>query len=567
MKKNLKKWFSKKDKTEGSEETTTPQENYTAMASNSLYNLPATELVAIIFKFDLEVKNLNKDLQSTKDQLSSTKQDYSKLQDQSTLYKQHNEALQSECNKLVIDLNEAATSLDTKQESINLLTNQVNSKDEMLSSYKIKLQELEKSLLDLQFTGINFDAGEEIIKLKAKLEESSKSSDEINELKIKNKMQEGEISKLSQNLSESKEQMRMWKDKVNIFEKDRKEIEADINRKKIEIENLNSQVNKMNFLKESYDTEIKALKESINNKDIKFTKKNTKIENLHEQNVELQKAHSVLKFELDSLKIKQQEELIASQEKFVLDKEESLARLNQKIIDLELEIQELNKTNENSTNLQSEILHLQKITQDQQERLSITLAELHEKTLKINSLEIENQKIAERLKRSENKRELARNEIIKLTQKIESTTAPIIENKLKNEANFNIDINSSPKELDLVNLLKNELENIYKTLMKISYINDSVYYQIKIEDFSSFENKLNNIVMQLHEQLDERSQEQSLNINQKNTISKPVGRLPIKIFSCIADQDEAPPRLIPKPKRPIQQQTDNRLVFRRGSAN
>ena len=209
MKKNLKKWFSKKDKTEGSEETTTPQENYTAMASNSLYNLPATELVAIIFKFDLEVKNLNKDLQSTKDQLSSTKQDYSKLQDQSTLYKQHNEALQSECNKLVIDLNEAATSLDTKQESINLLTNQVNSKDEMLSSYKIKLQELEKSLLDLQFTGINFDAGEEIIKLKAKLEESSKSSDEINELKIKNKMQEGEISKLSQNLSESKEQMRM----------------------------------------------------------------------------------------------------------------------------------------------------------------------------------------------------------------------------------------------------------------------------------------------------------------------------------------------------------------------
>ena len=354
---------------------------------------------------------------------------------------------------------------------------------------------------------------------------------------------------------------------MNIFEKDRKEIEADINRKKIEIENLNSQVNKMNFLKESYDTEIKALKESINNKDIKFTKKNTKIENLHEQNVELQKAHSVLKFELDSLKIKQQEELIASQEKFVLDKEESLARLNQKIIDLELEIQELNKTNENSTNLQSEILHLQKITQDQQERLSITLAELHEKTLKINSLEIENQKIAERLKRSENKRELARNEIIKLTQKIESTTAPIIENKLKNEANFNIDINSSPKELDLVNLLKNELENIYKTLMKISYINDSVYYQIKIEDFSSFENKLNNIVMQLHEQLDERSQEQSLNINQKNTISKPVGRLPIKIFSCIADQDEAPPRLIPKPKRPIQQQTDNRLVFRRGSAN
>ena len=111
IQKNLKKWFSKKDKTEGSEETTTPQENYTAMASNSLYNLPATELVAIIFKFDLEVKNLNKDLQSTKDQLSSTKQDYSKLQDQSTLYKQHNEALQSECNKLVIDLNEAATSL------------------------------------------------------------------------------------------------------------------------------------------------------------------------------------------------------------------------------------------------------------------------------------------------------------------------------------------------------------------------------------------------------------------------------------------------------------------------
>ena len=484
MKKNLKKWFNKKDKTETSEDTTTPQENYTAMSSNSLYTLPPAELVSIIFKFDLEVKNLNKDLLSTKEQLSTIKQDFTKSQEQNLLYKQHNESLQSECNRLALNLNQTTTLLDSKQEQIEVITNQLISRDEISNSYKSKIQELEKQVTELQLTGIKFDAGEEIVKLKAKIEESSKSSAEINELKIKNKMLEGEINKLSANIIENKEQIRMWRDKINIFENDRKDTDTELNKKKAECESLNNQINKLNFLKESSDTEIRALKESSNQKDIKLAKKLAKIECLQEQNLELQQKASVLKFELDSSKAKQQEEINYLKEKFILEKESFEGIFNEKILNLEQEIQELNIYKTNSSILES-------VIKNQQDTLSNTLIELHQKTLKINSLELENGKIANELNTSEKKRELANNEIMKLTQRLSSIESSMPGIRINSEPEAAQKKTYSPKELDLLQLVKNELEEIYKTLMKIIGDCDSVFYQIKIEDFSRFEKKLN----------------------------------------------------------------------------
>ena len=208
MKKNIKNWF-KKEKTAPSEEASSPQEGYTSMSTNSLYSLPPAELVSIIFKYDLEVKNLNKELSSAKDSLSTMKIDLPKYQEQALLYKQHNETLQNECNKLASDLNEAQSVLDRTQASFDITQNQLSSKEELIYSYKAKIIELEKQVLELQITGINFDAGEEITKLKSKLAEASNSNAAINELKINNKMLENEVSKLSASISEGKEQIRM----------------------------------------------------------------------------------------------------------------------------------------------------------------------------------------------------------------------------------------------------------------------------------------------------------------------------------------------------------------------
>jgi len=71
----------------------------------------------------------------------------------------------------------------------------------------------------------------------------------------------------------------------------------------------------------------------------------------------------------------------------------------------------------------------------------------------------------------------------------------------------------------------------------------------------------------LHEQIEDLQVEKSVLPASPQQVAKAVkGRTPIKLFSCISEQEDAPPRLIPRPKRPPQP-VDNRMVLRRGSAN
>jgi hypothetical protein len=76
------------------------------------------------------------------------------------------------------------------------------------------------------------------------------------------------------------------------------------------------------------------------------------------------------------------------------------------------------------------------------------------------------------------------------------------------------------------------------------------------------------MVMTVHEQIAETQVEKPGALSVPQQVAKAVkGRTPIKLFSCISDQDDAPARLIPKPKRPVQQPVDSRMILRRGSAN
>ncbi|OMJ75643.1 hypothetical protein SteCoe_25166 [Stentor coeruleus] len=580
----MKKWFKKKDKNNNSEETSTPPENYTAMNSNSLYSLPVNELVSIIFRFDVEVKNMTKELTSAKESLVIYKADLPKAQEQSLLYKQHNETLQTECNKLASELNEATTALCSRQSQLDLLKNQFSSKDELIQNYKSKIQELEKQNLELQITGIDSKPENDVLQLKAKLEDSSRALAEISELQIKNKTYESEIAKLSACISEDKEQIRMWKDKTNVFENSRKELEIELNKKRIEAESLASEVTRLSFLKESLDTEIRALRESNGQKDLRINKKVGKIETLQNSNLELQQKISVLRYEMDTSKTKMQEEFLQMQERAKEEKNKDKKVYEGKIEGLEKQLKDLNDYKSSNEGIREELERLKQENKSQQELLSNTLSELHQKTIKITTLESENSKLSDHLNKSNNKRELARTEILKLTQKLESLTSskspqsPQVDNKPKfllnpvpQEPNNTVKFLSNPtqQEIDILTFIKTELDSIYKSLMRIISPADSSAYLIKIDDFSTIEKRLNNIVMQLHEQLDEISEEQSLAAKPQvpqQIVKPPKGRNPIKLFSCIAQQDE-PPRLIPKPKRPPIQEVDNRMVLRRGSAN
>ncbi|OMJ89999.1 hypothetical protein SteCoe_7791 [Stentor coeruleus] len=580
----MKNWFKKKDKTNNPEETSTPTENFTAMNSNSLYSLPVNELVSIIFRFDAEVKNLTKELISVKESLGVYKADLPKAQEQSLLYKQHNETLQAECNKLATELNEATTALCSRQGQLDLLKNQLSSKDELVQNYKFKIQELEKQNLELQITGIDSKPEKEVLHLKAKLEDSSRASAEISELQIKNKTLESEIAKLSACVSEDKDQIRMWKDKTNVFENSRKELEIEVNKKRVEAESLASEVTRLSFLKESLDTEIRALRESNGQKDLRINKKVVKIEALQNTNLELQQKISVLRYEMETGKIKMQEDILQIQERAKEDKNKDKEDYEKNIEGLEKQLKDLNDYKSSHEGISEELERLKGENKSQQELLSSTLSELHQKTLKIIALESENSKLSDHLNTSNNKRELARTEILKLTQKLESLTSskspqsPQIDNKAKlssnpisQELDNKVKFLSNPtqQEIEILSFTKTELDSIYKNLMKIISPADSLAYLIKIDDFTNIEKRLNNIVMQLHEQLDQISEEQSwiakAQIPQQ-AVKPSKGRNPIKLFSCIAQQDE-PPRLIPKPKRPPVQETDNRMVLRRGSAN
>lgn len=561
MKTGFKKLFNKKKTTNESEETTSPQENYTPMTTNSLYTLPANELVAIIFKYDQEVKNLNKELSSVKDQLYSSKSDLSKLQDESVLYKENRETLQLECNRLARELNEAVTSLDSRQAQLDLFKSQLASRDELVTNYKSRITELEKQNCDLQLSAMHLSTGAEIDKFRAKLEESSKQEALIHDLNLKTKTLEAEVTKLCLTISDDKETIRMWRDKTNLFENARKEVETELLKIKSEAEELRSEKPRLLFLKESAETEIRSLKESINQKEIRMQKKIGKMENLQSSLSELQQQNSVLKYENDMIKHKFAEDLTIMQERGRVEKMAFESEWQGKVGKLNKEIEALQESAKAGNEIVNRLKSVESENNMLGQQLTNTITDLHEKQRKINELTEENVKLVDSLENANSKRELARNEVFKLTQKLEILQKSVQSDSVK------VAKKCSVEEISVLNAVKNELDPLYKSLINLISEVEKDTYKVKIVEFTAFEKKMNNFVMMLHEQIEEIQVEKSSTLAAPQQVAKvSKGRTPIKLFSCISEQEDAPPRLIPKPKRPPQP-VDNRMVLRRGSAN
>ena len=561
MKTGFKKLFNKNKKTNESEETVSPTDNYTAMSSNSLYSLPVAELVTIIFKFDQEVKTLNKDLGQTRDQLQTNKSDLSKLQEESALYKENKETLQLECNRLARELNEALTSLDSKQAQLDLFRNQLSSRDELLANYKTRIADLEKQNCELQLTGIDLSSSSEMDKFRTKLEEAAKLEATVHDLNMKNKSMEAEISKMSATISDDREQIRMWREKTNVFENARKDAEQELGKRKAEIEEMKSNSTKLHFLKESAETENRSLKESVNQKEIRIQKKLAKIETLTTSNSQLQQQVSILRYENDMIKKKFAEDLETVLDKARIDKQNIEVGFQLKIMNLNEELSGFKEIIKTGNELEEKLKIMQAENALLTQQITHTLTESHEKQIKLVEILPEIQKLKESLEKSNKKRELAKSEILKLNQKLEAMK------KISYSEPARIK-NCTQEEIDVLTSFKSDIDALYKSLINLIHEVDKDLYKVKIVDFTTFEKKMNNIVMTLHEQIAEAQVEKPASLTVPQQVAKAIkGRTPIKLFSCIADQDDAPPRLIPKPKRPAQQPVDSRMILRRGSAN
>lgn len=555
MKTGFKKLFKKKQQNV-EEADPGPKDNYTSMSSNSLFSMPVPELVSIIFKYDSELKTLNQELGTLKDQHQLLKQNSLKLQDESSLYKETKDNAQFECHRLATELNEALTSLDSCQSQLELVKTQLASRDSILVTLNSRISELEKQNCELQLSGINFNQTDEIENLRKKLAEFNKQEQIIRELKVKNEILEKEVKKISASAAENKEQARMWREKTNIFEKALNETQAEMAKKKSEHEELMSGSAKLAFSKESTETENKSLKESILHKEATIKKKNEKIEELQNIKTQLEQSITLMRIENDSKNLKIEEDFKERlrQENERKEKEWQTTQEN-----LKAELNSLQEVLKNFEDISKKLEQNETEKDKAQQDLASKAMELKELGEKVENLAAEKSKLEETLKISNNKRELARNEIMKLTQKLESAQKAGI-NMNENKRSIKP---SSPEEIKMLSILKPELDSLYKALMTLITDAKGDFYSVKIGDFTSFEKKMNNLVVMLHEHIEEFSSSTNSNATVPPIPAK--GRTPIKLFSCIADQDETQPRTIPKVKRPINM-NENPLILRRSSA-
>lgn len=312
------------------------------------------------------------------------------------------------------------------------------------------------------------------------------------------------------------------------------------NRYLIENEQLENNNNKLNFVKVSLQTEVRSLNESIKVKDEKL---------LNQQNINYDLKRRNLALDLIRADLENKNNTMLKH----------IDCLNAKY----LNVDEAEKLSVQILNSNSEIVSLENV----REKLSLELSKCNlkikmiEKDMEIclkENLDLKNRlddfgltekKLIEKLEKSQTKREIARKELIKIS-KLNNQDLQNVKDKTKFKLDHdfqNLDItklseftNMDNKEIEVINYFKQEVEQLYKTLMCLmiqsstSEAKNLQILNIPTINFSTFERRLNNLVMQFHEMADS-----SEPITKKSSILSSISfNSKVNIFSCISSQNE-----------------------------
>ena len=183
---------------------------------------------------------------------------------------------------------------------------------------------------------------------------------------------------------------------------------------------------------------------------------------------------------------------------------------------------------------------------------------------------------------------MARKEVIRLNKQFETRTTP--KSSSQPAANPSLkklsDVTVEENEYKVLSILKREFETIYKHLMKLMMTakttkmqGEKVCYLLDTDEFSEFERNLNNIVMQVYE-----ASEAPLNfLNEVSAATPPPttgmkgkvsnamknfrGKGPLKLFSCLANKDNAQPTVALKSNTGDRPRSSAAPVQRRGSVD
>lgn len=587
MKKGFKKLFNKKEKeqTPGIDPPL-PQDGYITMDGNSLYNLPVSDLCEIIYKYDTEVKLLNQQLSAANEQVNQFKKDMPPLQDQVTLYKQHSENLQSELTKVESELTDTQTALEGRKAELDLTKSQLISKDELLSNYRKQVDDLQNQLSEINIESLSIpessgnccqDREKEILKLKTELSklkttlnDTHKLNQEVQELRITTKMLESEIAKMSMQNENYNNHIKSLNEKIASIDKAKQDVEIEGHKKQISIESMQREQTRMQFQKESLETEIRALKENLNQKEKKYNKKQSKLEVMQEQIGDKTNEAYKLKHEIETLKHNNQVEIFQLIENHRKEMSHQESCLKTKISELENVITQVRKGGEENGKQNEHALERLNTLELQNKEYNQELTRLNDflkdQSAKVSGLEKENKQLHDNLIKANQKREAARQEVLKLSQRLDQKEKQVKTppSPVKEESSFKLNsAEMTAVEYKSLFNFKNELETLYKMLMKLMMNGNatqdgcSFVYNITSEDFSTFERRLNHTVMQIHEALEDPEahiqtapSENSWSTRLNNAVSKVKKgmseRGPVKLFSCMSAQEESKGNMIPR---------------------
>ena len=496
--KNIQKYFKKKDEDR--------------LDLNTLSTVSHEELSQIVIKFHSELKDASHMLEIQEESSKQLKKELSKSTEELKLYKTHCEDLQSHAQKIAIE-----------NDSLNTL---VESKNQESKYFREKNAELEKlcensknfasviAELDL-FKNKNKESIDKISVMNSEkefhLKEKAHHEIEIKILKeryediVKKILElEGALKVKTEELQKSKSEAKTTKSSLKDIQQQAKEMEAIINGKTQRISeleanckslsiHLSEKASQLETVEFKYESLNDTMNQKISEKESLLTQYKEKFE--HEVRAKIEENTSILSKNLEDYKIK--------------------------ITSLEIE---------RSQNF----IEIQKISK-----------ELQETTAHLKSCQ-------ESLESVQKKRELAKEEVLKLTQKLENSHERVPVRPIHSILPQSIPTPSVP-EYKAIQILRVQLDTLYKSLMDLmltaNTIRDSVTklitYQIPSDDFSKFEKDLNKVVMNVHE----ASENPNFIEQGPGWMGKISNWAPSKLLSCMSSDNRMAANNPPEKRR------------------
>jgi len=456
--------------------------------------------------------------------------------------------------------------LQSKKAEVELIRSQLGTAEQVGSSTKRDLEsaqsrifELEEQLRLLSSTDLHATDDShsqlkgEISRLTAQNRDFHRLDQQVKDLEVMRKSLEAEVTRLTFLLESTRTQLTETRERAQEQEAKRREAELSLHKRELDCESMRLEASRFAFLRESLEVEIASLKQALTAHEAKLEKKRKKTAQLQQQHLEarteLQGAKQTLETRLRDTESQLERAQIDLREKLGRAEEAAAFKAQQ----LERELVEKTK---DALSVSTQLREAEEKLREAEEacaKLTSSTAELQVKSAsfeeQFSKQGKEMAKLQIMLESAQKKRELARSEVIKLTQRLEQrqweecASDPVV----------------SGSEGRVLGLLRRDLEQTYKALVTLMMTGQEVTAPeatkkgliVDAAAFGGIERRLNDLVMQAHEALEspEATDVPASWSGRLTSAVKQSVRGPVKLFSCIsAPADHLNPTITMKPR-------------------